>query len=144
MLVENGLFNLATVFRQILENLTLLGDTSVLLALQVNEILLNLILNGLKLIVEALNSIRALLLQQVLQVLHAVVASFVFGGLVVAFGSVLFIQVVREVCKLLVVLLLVGLQRVIDFLALVDCELFDVFDLSVELVSNRHPIKSTY
>ena len=61
---------------------------------------------------------------------HPVVPSLIFALLVLTFLVKLVLHFDVQVMKLLVVTNLIGLQRVVDFLTLIDRVLLDVLDLS--------------
>ena len=61
---------------------------------------------------------------------HSVVASLILALLVLTFLVKLVLHFNVQVIKLLVVTNLVSLEWVVDFLALIDCVLLDVLDLS--------------
>ena len=131
LLGKDGFFNLGRFFSEILKDFSFFLHTSVLLSFQVDKVLAHLIMNWFKLIVETLNAITTLLGKQVLQVCHPIVASFVFVHLVLVLVVILVFQLGVEILELLVILDLIGLERVVDLLAFVDSVLLDILDFSV-------------
>ena len=63
--------------------------------------------------------------------MHTVVSPLVLVGLVFVLSVELVLHLGVEVFKLLVIPQLVCLQALIDFLALINCVLLDVFNLSI-------------
>jgi len=108
-------------------------DTCVFLSFQVGEVFVHLGANRIELIVEGVDAIAALLRQEVLQVLDAVVATLVLTHLVFVLGVELVLHLLIEFSELLIVPDLVRLERVVHFLAFVHSELLDVLDFLVDV-----------
>ena len=144
LLLQDCLLNFPTAFRQIFEDFTFLRYTLILFFFEFIKVTLDLLIDGLELFIQRPYSFLLFLGQQVFQVLHAVVASFVLAGLVLFLCLMLCVQLSNKVRHLLVVLLLVGFQRLVHFLAFINCVLFDVLNLSAArsvkpTLTGRHP-----
>mmetsp|Transcript_31313 Transcript_31313/g.41446 ORF Transcript_31313/g.41446 Transcript_31313/m.41446 type:complete len:287 (-) Transcript_31313:40-900(-) len=133
LLLQNRLFNLSRLFGKVLEDLSFFLDTCVFLSFQVGEVFVHLGANRIELIVEGVDAIAALLRQEVLQVLDAVVATLVLTHLVFVLGVELVLHLLIEFSELLIVPDLVRLERVVHFLAFVHSELLDVLDFLVDV-----------
>ena len=132
LLGDNGLLNLLRLFGQILKNFALFLHSSILLSLQVNEIFVHLSVNRGQLVVQTLNAIVSLLRKHVFELCHAVVATAILALLVFVLRVELVLHLGVQVPQLLIIPDLVGLQRVVHFLTLIDCILLDVLDFPIE------------
>ena len=132
LLGDNGLLNLLRFFGQILENFALFLHSSILLSLQVNEIFVHLGVDRSQLVVQTLNAIASLLRKHVFELGHAVVATAILALLVFVLRVELVLHLGVQVPQLLIIPDLVGLQRVVHFLTLIDCILLDVLDFPIE------------
>ena len=130
MLGDDCLFDFGRFFSQVLEDLSFLLDSSILFSFQVSEVFGHLLLNRGQLFVKGLNAIRALLVEQVFQMCHPVVPSLVLRLLVIVLLIELVVHLLVKVLELLIVFDRVCLERVINFFALVNSVLLDVFDFS--------------
>lgn len=94
LLFKDCFFDLSTVFRKVLEDLTFLGNTGVFLGFQIDEILRNVLLDWLELVVKTLDAVCFLLCQQVFKELHAIVPSLVLLLLISLLSLVLGVQLI--------------------------------------------------
>ena len=116
-----------------LQDFSFLLDSAVSLILQVSEGVVDGCIDRRQLPVERFNPIFLLLVEEVFEVEHPVVASLDFGVLVLSLIIELLGQLVVELLDLLSVPVLVGLETLIDFLTLVNGVLLVVFDLLVDV-----------
>ena len=129
LLRDDGLFNLLRFLSQVLQDLTLFLDSGIFLSFQVNEIFVHLSIDWSKLVVQTLNTIASLLGQHVFKVCHAIVAALILALLVFVLSVELVVHLNVQVFELLIIFDLVGLERIIDFLALINSILLDVLNL---------------
>ena len=132
LLNDDGFFDFVALFRQVIEDLPLFLDSSILLGFQVAEVLVHLGYNRGKLIVQTLDAVGSLLSEQVFELAHPVIAALALVLLVLVLLAELVFEICVQVLKLLIVLELICFERIVNFLALVDSVLFDVLDLPVK------------
>ena len=80
-----------------------------------------------------MNTIVSFLLEHVFECLHPVETPLVLISLVLVLCVEFVFQLVVQVIQLLIVALLVGLERVVNFFALIDGVLLNVLNLPIKL-----------
>ena len=103
LLSDDGLFYLGALFSQVLKYFTLFLDTSVFLSLQIYKVLVHLIMDGVQLIIQTLNTIVAFLSQHILKILHTIFTTTVLALLVFVFCVKLVLHFCVKFLQLLII-----------------------------------------
>ena len=128
LLGDDRFLNFLRLLRQIFQDFAFFLHSCILLSFQVDKIFVHLVIDWSQLVIQTLNTIASLLCEHVFELGHAIVATSIFTLLVFVLSIEFVFHLCVQIFQLLIIPDLVCLQRVVYFLALINCILLDVLD----------------